>query len=85
MISEAFIMLVLATTKLDILRSSSGKALYGMRFPNSVESSKALVVMSTHPFLIHSCIKYLLLHELSAEPCLAQSRHSPCHHKAYGQ
>lgn len=55
MISEVFIVLVLAPTELD--PGSCGKALYGMGFLNSVESYKALVVVATHPVLIHLFIQ----------------------------
>lgn len=50
-------MLVLSPTELDIPRSSSGKLSYGMRLPNSVESYRALVVVSTHSFLILSFVQ----------------------------
>lgn len=56
MISEVFIVLVLAPTELGIL-SSCGKALDGMGFLNSVKSYKALVVVATHPVLIHLFIQ----------------------------
>lgn len=84
MVFEVFTLLVLAPTELGILSRCCGKAFYGVEFPNSVESCKALVVV--HSSILNPVIysNIYFLHELSTEPRLAQSRHSPCHHEAYG-